>query len=136
MQRKHKKMRFEMRFCDFWQCLSKRLQLKDSFEQQFYHAEAGMKRRPIHRGGILSAGYASRERYLDVEFDTHRLVRVENVGAEVADRFLNSGAPGSYWRDVIEENYTIREISAKETDKASPKTTKSMDELKRLFGDL
>lgn len=95
-----------------------------------------MKRRPIHRGGILSAGYASRERYLDVEFDTHRLVRVENVGAEVADRFLNSGAPGSYWRDVIEENYTIREISAKETDKASPKTTKSMDELKRLFGDL
>ena len=32
-----------------------------------------MKRRPIHRGGILSAGYDARARHLDVEFDTHRL---------------------------------------------------------------
>ena len=30
-----------------------------------------MKRRPIHRGGILSAGYDARARHLDVEFDTH-----------------------------------------------------------------
>lgn len=67
-----------------------------------------MKRRPIHRGGILSAGYDARARHLDVEFDTHRLVRVENIGPEAADRFLNSGSPGSYWRDVIEEGYTIR----------------------------
>jgi hypothetical protein len=62
-----------------------------------------MKRRPIHRGGILSAGYDARARHLDVEFDTHRLVRVENIGPEAADRFLNSGSPGSYWRDVIED---------------------------------
>lgn len=95
-----------------------------------------MKRSPIHRGGILSAGYSPRDRYLDVEFDTHRLVRVENVGAEVADRFLNSGAPASYWHDVIEENYPIREISSQDVDKASPKAKKSMDDLKRLFGDL
>ena len=39
-----------------------------------------MKRRPIHRGGILSAGYSPRDRYLDVEFDTHRLVRVVKRG--------------------------------------------------------
>ena len=75
-----------------------------------------MKRRPIHRGGILSAGYDARARHLDVEFDTHRLVRVENSGPEAADRFLNSGSPGSYWRDVIEEGYTIREISKAEGD--------------------
>lgn len=54
-----------------------------------------MKRRLIHRGGILSAGYDARARHLDVEFDTHRLVRVENIGPEAADRFLNSGSPAA-----------------------------------------
>lgn len=94
-----------------------------------------MKRRPIHRGCILSAGYDARARHLDVEFDTHRLVRVENIGPEAADRFLNSGSPGSYWRDVIEEGYTIREISKAEGD-APAAGKKGMDDLKRLFGDL
>ena len=69
------------------------------------------------------------------EFDTHRLVRVENIGPEAADRFLNSGSPGSYWRDVIEEGYTIREISKAEGD-APAAGKKGMDDLKRLFGDL
>ena len=94
-----------------------------------------MKRRLIHRGGSLSAGYDARARHLDVEFDTHRLVRVENIGPEAADRFLNSGSPGSYWRDVIEEGYTIREISKAEGD-APAAGKKGMDDLKRLFGDL
>lgn len=94
-----------------------------------------MKRRPIHRGGILTAGYDSGTRHLDVEFDTRRLVRVENIGSEVADRFLNSGSPGSYWHDVIEENYTIREISKAESDAPSTKK-KGTEDLKRLFGDL
>ena len=95
-----------------------------------------MKRRPIHRGGILSAGYDPRERRLDVEFDTHRLMRAEGVGFETAERFLNSGSPMSYWRDEIEENYTIREISKKESEAESARPKKTMDDLKRLFGDL
>ena len=75
-----------------------------------------MKRRPIHRGGILSAGYDARARHLDVEFDTHRLVRVENIGPEAADRFLNSGS--------------------KAEGDAPAAGKKGMDDLKRLFGDL
>ena len=94
-----------------------------------------MKRRPIHRGGILSAGYDIRARQLDVEFDTHRLVRVENIGPEAADRFLNSGSPGRDWHDDIEENYTIRVISQAEGD-APAARKRSADDLKRLFGDL
>ena len=94
-----------------------------------------MKRRPIHRGGILSAGNDWTNLQMTGEFDTHRLVRVENIGPEAADRFLNSGSPGSYWRDVIEEGYTIREISKAEGD-APAAGKKGMDDLKRLFGDL
>ena len=94
-----------------------------------------MKRRPIHRGGILSAGYDPMRRWLDVEFDTHRILRCENVGLETAERFLASASPMSYWRDELEDNYTIREISEKESDQENPQRKKSIDDLKRLFGD-
>ena len=85
-----------------------------------------MKRRPIHRGGILSAGYDPTRRWLDVEFDTHRILRCENVGLETAERFIGSASPMSYWKDELEENYTIREISDKESQAAGSKPKKSI----------
>lgn len=95
-----------------------------------------MKRIPIHRGGITSAGYDRTRRWLDVEFDTKRVLRAENVGSEIADRFLHSSAPHEYWKEEIEDVYTVREISAKESDEEKPAAKKSIDDLKRLFGDL
>ena len=95
-----------------------------------------MKRIPIHRGGITSAGYDRTRLWLDVEFDTKRVLRAENVGSEIADRFLHSSAPHEYWKEEIEDVYTVREISAKESDEEKPAAKKSIDDLKRLFGDL
>lgn len=95
-----------------------------------------MKRRPIHRGGILSAGYDSSGRFLDIEFDTKRILRVENIGPTAAERFLRSSSPFGYWKDEIEENYVVREISREESEREAGKTGKSLDDLKRLFGDL
>lgn len=95
-----------------------------------------MKRRPIHRGGIVSAGYDPIRRCLDVEFDTGRMLRAESVGRETAERFLHSSAPQSYWKDEIEDVFTIREISVKQSDEETPAERKSIDDLKRLFGDL
>lgn len=95
-----------------------------------------MKRRTIHRGGILSAGYSPQGRYLDVEFDTHRILRAEGVGFETAERFMNSGSPAGYWQDEIAENYTVREISQKESELAADRPKKTADDLKKLFGDL
>lgn len=94
-----------------------------------------MKRRPIHRGGILSAGYDPSRRYLDVEFDTHRVLRCEGIGPEAAERFLSSSSPYGYWKDEIEDAYTIREISEKESAAEEPLKKKGIDDLKRLFGD-
>lgn len=95
-----------------------------------------MKRRPIHRGGIASAGYDRSRRCLDVEFETKRVLRAESVGPEVAERFLNSSAPHAYWKEEIEDVYTVREISVRESDEEKPAAKKSIDDLKRLFGDL
>lgn len=96
-----------------------------------------MLRRPIHRGGIVSAGYDPERRYLDIEFDTHRVLRYEAVGREVAERFLSSAAPVSYFRDEIRDEYTCSELCArtlKDTEK--PRRKKGIpDELRRLFGE-
>jgi hypothetical protein len=40
------------------------------------------------------------------------------------------------WKEEIEDVYTVREISAKESDEEKPAAKKSIDDLKRLFGDL
>lgn len=94
-----------------------------------------MNRKPIHRGGILSAGYDPTRRWLDVEFDTHRVLRCENVGPEVASSFLRSASPFGYWKDEIEENYVVREISRAESEKERPIEKKGVDALKAFFGE-
>lgn len=69
-----------------------------------------IERKPIRRGGIKSAGYDRSTRILEVEFDTGSIVQHSGVGDEVARRFLSSGAPASYYRDNIEEDYTSKRI--------------------------
>ena len=78
-----------------------------------------MHRKPIHRGGILSAGYDRIGRVLEIEFDTHRILRYEGVGQAVADRFLESDSPLSHYKDEIEEEYPCREVG-QENKSAEP----------------
>lgn len=95
-----------------------------------------MRRKPIHRGGIVSAGYDPVTRALDIEFDTKRVLRHENVGNEVAERFLCSAEPLSYYRDVIEEEYSATELSSKAlADTPKPAKKGIPDELRKLFGE-
>ena len=95
-----------------------------------------MKRRPIHRGGIVSAGYDPVTRTLDIEFDTKRVLRYEGIGSEVAERFLCSAEPLSYYRDVIEEEYSATELSAKALAETKKPAKKGIpDELRKLFGE-
>lgn len=95
-----------------------------------------MRRKPIHRGGIVSAGYDPVTRTLDIEFDTKRVLRYEGIGSEVAERFLCSAEPQSYYRDVIEEEYAATELSAKALAETKKPAKKGIpDELRKLFGE-
>ncbi|MCF0253460.1 MAG: KTSC domain-containing protein [Duodenibacillus sp.] len=96
-----------------------------------------MQRRSIHRGGILSAGYDRARRELEIEFDTRRIVRYSGVSSEVGERLLNSAAPESFFRDVIEGEYPGQEVSAKDAARRAPEKKKGVpDALRQLFGDL
>ena len=95
-----------------------------------------MRRKPIHRGGIVSAGYDPVTRTLDIEFDTKRVLRYEGIGSEVAERFLCSAEPLSCCRDVIEEEYSATELSAKALAETKKPAKKGIpDELRKLFGE-
>lgn len=93
-----------------------------------------MHRKPIHRGGILSAGYDRIGRVLEIEFDTHRILRYEGVGQAVADRFLESDSPLSHYKDEIEEEYPCREVGQENKSAEScRKKSGAADALKALF---
>lgn len=96
-----------------------------------------MQRKPIHRGGIVSAGYDADSRCLDIEFDTHRILRYDGVSSTVAKRFLTSASPYSYFRDVIQDEYPSIDLGSlpPKARRIEPKK-KGIDDLKRLFGDL
>lgn len=95
-----------------------------------------MQRKFIRRGSIVSAGYDRSGRFLDIEFDTKRVLRYQNVGSEVAERFLHSSEPVAYYHDVIAEEYTAIELSGTTLkDVEKPKNKGVPDALKALFGE-
>ena len=79
-----------------------------------------MEWKTIRRGGIRSAAYDRRSRTLEVEFDTRRVLRFRGVGEEIAEGFLASSSPMSYYRDRIEEDFEGEEVSSRAEAPAAP----------------
>jgi len=69
-----------------------------------------IERKPIRRGGIKSAGYDRNQRILEIEFDNGQVIQHTAVGEEIARRFLTASAPGSVYKDTIQEEFTIKRI--------------------------
>jgi hypothetical protein len=69
-----------------------------------------LDRKPIRRGGIKSAGYDRANRVLEIEFDNGSVMQHTAVGEEIALRFLSSSAPGSYYKDNIQEEFTVKRV--------------------------
>jgi len=69
-----------------------------------------IERKPIRRGGIKSAGYDRANRILEIEFDNGSVLHHTAVGEEIARRFLASSAPASYYKDNIQEEFTVKRI--------------------------
>ena len=67
-----------------------------------------IERKPLRRGGIKSAGYDRASRTLEIEFDNGSIVQHTAVGEAIAQRFLSSSSPASYYKDNIEEEYPAR----------------------------
>ena len=91
----------------------------------------------IRRSGIRSAAYDRRNRTVEVEFDSRRILRLRGVREEIAEGFLATSSPMSYYRDRIEEDFEGEEVSSRAEAPAAPASDakkRAEEEWKRLFG--
>jgi len=89
-----------------------------------------MDMKKINAGKLRAIGYDPRERILRVEFEDGSAIDHAGVAADVWQRLSTSGAAWSFYRDNIEEEYPGRRGRAR-----TPSGTRSLDDLRNLFGD-
>jgi hypothetical protein len=90
-----------------------------------------MEMKKINAGKLRAIGYDPRERLLRVEFDDGNAIDYAAVGTETWRKLSSSGAPWSYYRDNIEEEFTgKRGRAAVDASKQSP----DREALMKAFG--
>src|SRR5689334_6665274 len=73
------------------------------------HREADMEMKRLNGQGRKAAGYDDRNRKIVVETSTGTF-EYANVSPEIYRRLKTSPTPASYFREVIEEDFTGRKI--------------------------
>lgn len=71
-----------------------------------------MEMKPINSGKLRAIGYDARARILQVKLDTGDTVQYSGVGEDLWRRLSSSGAAWSFYRDNIEEEFTVTKVSA------------------------
>ena len=70
-----------------------------------------MDMKKINSGKLRAIGYDARVRLLQVQLDDGSTLQYSGVGAEVWQRLSSSGSAWSYYRDNIEEEFTVKRVS-------------------------
>lgn len=71
-----------------------------------------MEMKKINSGKLRAIGYDARARTLQVHLDNGDALQYLGVGADLWRRLSSSGAAWSFFRDNIEEEFTVRKVSA------------------------
>ena len=79
-----------------------------------------MEMKMINSGKLRAIGYDARTRTLQVQLANGSTVEYSGVGAETWRHLGSSGAAWSYYRDNIEEEFTVKQISGKAPTKQNP----------------
>ncbi|MFZ2163656.1 MAG: KTSC domain-containing protein [Sideroxyarcus sp.] len=71
-----------------------------------------MEMKKINSGKLRAIGYDARARILQVQLDTGSTLQYSGVGEDIWRRLSISGAAWSFYRDNIEEEFTVTKVSA------------------------
>jgi hypothetical protein len=71
-----------------------------------------MEMRKINSGELRAIGYDARARLLQVQLDNGDTLQYSGVGEDIWRRLSSSGAAWSYYRDNIDEEFTVKKVSA------------------------
>ena len=69
-----------------------------------------MEMKKINSGKLRAIGYDARARILQAQFDDGSTLQYSGVGEDVWRRLSSSGSAWSYYRDNIEEEFTVKRI--------------------------
>ncbi len=83
-----------------------------------------MEMKKISSGKLRAIGYDARARILQVQLDNGDALQYLGVGDDLWRRLASSGAAWSFFRDNIQEEFTVKKVSA-----YSPVGTNPLDEL-------
>jgi hypothetical protein len=70
-----------------------------------------MEMKKINSGKLRAIGYDARARILQIQLDTGSMLQYSGVGEDIWRRLSSSGAAWSYYRDNIEEEFTVTKVS-------------------------
>ena len=79
-----------------------------------------MEMKKISSGKLRAIGYDARTRILHVQLDDGSTLEYSGVGEEVWRSLSTTGAAWSYYRDNIEEEFTVKRVSGKAPAKKNP----------------
>lgn len=71
-----------------------------------------MEMKKINSGKLRAIGYDVRARILQVQLDNGDMLQYSGVGEDIWRRLGNSAAAWSFYRDNIEEEFTVKRVSA------------------------
>ena len=71
-----------------------------------------MDMKKINSGKLRAIGYDARARVLQVQLDDGSVLQYKGVGDETWRRLSTSGSAWSFYRDNIEEEFTVKRVSS------------------------
>lgn len=71
-----------------------------------------MEMKKINSGKLRAIGYDARTRLLQVQLDDGSMLQYSDVGDEIWRRLSTSGSAWSYYRDNVEEEFTVKRVSS------------------------
>lgn len=79
-----------------------------------------MVMKKINSGKLRAIGYDARARMLQVQLDDGSMLQYSSVGEETWRSLSSSAAAWSYYRDNIEEQFTVKHVSANTPSRKNP----------------
>lgn len=83
-----------------------------------------MEMKKINSGKLRAIGYDARARLLQVQLDNGDTLQYSDVGDDLWRRLSSSAAAWSFYRDNIDEEFTVKKVSA-----SAPEGKNPLDEL-------
>ena len=71
-----------------------------------------MEMKKSNSGKLRAIGYDPRARILQVQLDNGDTLQYSGVGDDIWRRLSSSGAAWSFFRDNIDEEFTVKKVSA------------------------